>query len=76
MGEDVLLSSGAGTVQAAARAAAGAAAQAVADVPLVVDLDGTLIRTDSLLESLFVLARSAPFCCSGCRSGCGRAGRS
>lgn len=30
---------------------------AAADVPLVVDLDGTLIRTDSMLESLFVLAK-------------------
>lgn len=29
-------------------------------VPLVVDLDGTLLRTNSLIESLFVLARTAP----------------
>jgi phosphoserine phosphatase len=26
-------------------------------VPLVVDVDGTLLRTDSLIESIFVLAR-------------------
>ncbi|HSN34419.1 MAG TPA: UbiA family prenyltransferase [Ideonella sp.] len=31
-----------------------------ADVPLVVDLDGTLVRTDSLLESLFVQAKARP----------------
>ncbi len=29
-------------------------------VPLVVDLDGTLVRTDLLLESLFVLAKRNP----------------
>jgi 4-hydroxybenzoate polyprenyltransferase len=29
-------------------------------VPLVVDLDGTLLRTDSLIESIFVLARTQP----------------
>src|SRR5208282_1491585 len=29
-------------------------------VPLVVDLDGTLLRTDSLIESMFVLARTRP----------------
>jgi 4-hydroxybenzoate polyprenyltransferase len=29
-------------------------------VPLVVDLDGTLLRTDSLIESIFVLARMRP----------------
>jgi 4-hydroxybenzoate polyprenyltransferase len=29
-------------------------------VPLVVDLDGTLLRTDSLIESIFVLARAQP----------------
>jgi 4-hydroxybenzoate polyprenyltransferase/phosphoserine phosphatase len=29
-------------------------------VPLAVDLDGTLLRTDMLLESLFVLARRKP----------------
>jgi 4-hydroxybenzoate polyprenyltransferase len=29
-------------------------------VPLVVDLDETLLRTDSMIESLFVLARSQP----------------
>ncbi|MGO9935918.1 MAG: UbiA family prenyltransferase [Steroidobacteraceae bacterium] len=29
-------------------------------VPLVVDLDGTLLRTDSLIESIFVLARTRP----------------
>jgi 4-hydroxybenzoate polyprenyltransferase len=31
-------------------------------VPLVVDLDGTLLRTDCLIESVFVLARTAPLC--------------
>jgi len=30
------------------------------EVPLVVDLDGTLIRTDSLVESLFVLVKQQP----------------
>lgn len=30
------------------------------DVPLVVDLDGTLLRTDTLLESLLALARARP----------------
>jgi 4-hydroxybenzoate polyprenyltransferase len=29
-------------------------------VPLVVDLDGTLLRTDSFIESIFVLARTKP----------------
>jgi 4-hydroxybenzoate polyprenyltransferase/phosphoserine phosphatase len=29
-------------------------------IPLVVDLDGTLVRTDLLLESLFVLAKQNP----------------
>ena len=29
-------------------------------VPLVVDLDGTLVRTDLLLESLFMLAKRSP----------------
>jgi len=29
-------------------------------VPLVVDLDDTLLRTDSLIESIFVLARTKP----------------
>jgi 4-hydroxybenzoate polyprenyltransferase len=29
-------------------------------VPLIVDLDGTLLRTDSLIESIFVLARMKP----------------
>ena len=29
----------------------------VRDVPLIVDLDGTLLRTDSLWESIFLLAR-------------------
>jgi 4-hydroxybenzoate polyprenyltransferase/phosphoserine phosphatase len=31
-----------------------------AQVPLVVDLDGTLLRTDALLESLFAVARAHP----------------
>lgn len=30
------------------------------DLPLVVDLDGTLLRTDTLVESLLVLAREHP----------------
>jgi len=30
--------------------------------PLVVDLDGTLVKTDLLLESLFSLLRQAPLC--------------
>ena len=38
----------------------GEAGRADAGVPLVVDLDGTLIRTDSLLEALFVLAKEHP----------------
>ena len=38
-------------------AAPGVASDAI---PLVVDLDGTLLRTDSLIESLFVLARAKP----------------
>jgi 4-hydroxybenzoate polyprenyltransferase len=36
------------------------AASAPRRVPLVVDLDGTLLRTDSLIESIFVLARMRP----------------
>jgi 4-hydroxybenzoate polyprenyltransferase/phosphoserine phosphatase len=32
----------------------------VADVPLCVDLDGTLVKTDTLYESLVALARKAP----------------
>ncbi len=36
------------------------AARQTVDVPLVVDLDGTLLRTDTLVESLFVLAREKP----------------
>ncbi len=34
--------------------------RAVERVPLVVDLDGSLLRTDSLIESMFVLARTKP----------------
>jgi 4-hydroxybenzoate polyprenyltransferase len=34
-----------------------ASADSTSLLPLVVDLDGTLLRTDSLIESLFVLAR-------------------
>ena len=37
-----------------------AAAAAPDRVPLVVDLDGALLRTDSLIESIFVLARTQP----------------
>lgn len=41
--------------------AAAAAAAAQADpVPLVVDLDGTLLHTDTLVESLFDVARRRP----------------
>ena len=54
MGEEVLLSPPAG-------AASGGLAPLGADPPLVVDLDGTLIRTDSLLESVFVLAKEHPW---------------
>jgi 4-hydroxybenzoate polyprenyltransferase/phosphoserine phosphatase len=36
------------------------AAPMEAPVPLVVDLDGTLLRTNTLIESLLVLARSRP----------------
>ncbi len=36
------------------------AAVAPDHVPLVVDLDGTLLHTDSLIESIFVLARAQP----------------
>lgn len=39
---------------------APAATVAVDRVPLAVDLDGTLLRTDSLIESIFVLARTKP----------------
>jgi 4-hydroxybenzoate polyprenyltransferase len=35
-------------------------ASAADRVPLVVDLDATLLRTDSLIESIFVLARTQP----------------
>jgi 4-hydroxybenzoate polyprenyltransferase/phosphoserine phosphatase len=36
------------------------AAGPTVEVPLVVDLDGTLLRTDTLVEALFVLAREKP----------------
>ena len=36
------------------------ASPALDRVPLVVDLDDTLLRTDSLIESIFVLARTKP----------------
>ena len=35
-------------------------APSVDRLPLAVDLDGTLLRTDSLIESIFVLARKQP----------------
>jgi len=38
----------------------GSAAAPSVDVPLVVDLDGTLLRSDTLVESLFVLAHEKP----------------
>jgi hypothetical protein len=44
----------------AATAATTATAAAADHVPLAVDLDGTLLRTDSLIESIFVLARRRP----------------
>jgi phosphoserine phosphatase len=40
--------------------AAGPATPPERPVPLVVDLDGTLVRTDLLLESLFMLAKRSP----------------
>ncbi len=46
--------------QAAAGAAQGAVAT-VTDVPLVVDLDGTLIKSDVLWESLMLLMRDRPW---------------
>jgi len=54
MGEETLLGA------AASPAPASVGGPPVGDVPLVVDLDGTLIRTDSLLESVFVLAKESP----------------
>jgi len=39
---------------------ASAPRAAAADVPLVVDLDGTLISSDLMLESVFVLAKHQP----------------
>lgn len=36
------------------------AATDIADVPLVVDIDGTLVHSDLLVESAFVLAKSSP----------------
>jgi 4-hydroxybenzoate polyprenyltransferase/phosphoserine phosphatase len=39
---------------------AASAATAASDVPLVVDLDGTLLRGNSLVESLFAVARQRP----------------
>jgi 4-hydroxybenzoate polyprenyltransferase/phosphoserine phosphatase len=59
MGEEALLSMPSSATQATAASAAGTA-QPDAGIPLVVDLDGTLIRTDSLLESVFVLAKEHP----------------
>ena len=41
---------------------AGFAAPSSLLPPLVVDLDGTLVKTDLLLESLFSLLRQAPLC--------------
>ena len=37
------------------------AAETVSDVPLCVDLDGTLLRSDMLLETLLVLIKSQPY---------------
>src|ERR1700686_5422676 len=31
------------------------------DIPLCVDLDGTLVRTDTLIESLFAISRHHPW---------------
>jgi 4-hydroxybenzoate polyprenyltransferase len=44
-----------------AAGAAVAAASSPAMVPLAVDLDGSLLRSDVLVESLFVLARRRPW---------------
>ena len=61
MGEETLLSAGALLARASAEVARAGCGPSAEDVPLVVDLDGTLIRTDSLLESVFVLAKEHPF---------------
>ena len=37
-----------------------AAETQIADIPLVVDIDGTLVHSDLLVESAFVLAKSSP----------------
>jgi len=60
MGEEALLGALLPPAGASGGIARGDAGPVHADVPLVVDLDGTLIRTDSLLESLFVLAKERP----------------
>jgi 4-hydroxybenzoate polyprenyltransferase len=60
MGEAVVLGPRAPMAQGPDAKGIGDAGRAEAGVPLVVDLDGTLIRTDSLLESLFVLAKEHP----------------
>ena len=60
MGEEALLGALLPPAGASGGIARGDAGPVHADVPLVVDLDGTLIRTDSLLESLFVLAKEHP----------------
>lgn len=44
----------------AGRIAEGTDPKSVKPVPLVVDLDGTLLRTDTLIESVLVLARKHP----------------
>lgn len=49
-----------GNAEAERRRAAPPTASLARDVPLVVDLDGTLLHTDTLIESLFVLARTRP----------------
>jgi len=45
------------------------------DRPLAVDLDGTLVRTDLLVEGIFALLKQQRSRSSCCRSGCSRARR-
>lgn len=48
------------TLHASVTSSASPAPVSAADVPLVVDLDGTLVRTDTLHESLLVLLKRNP----------------
>lgn len=60
--DEPISSSSAATVIADARGEATATGTCDADVlrPLIVDLDGTLLRTDLLVESFFALVAAAP----------------